>query len=188
MVRKISVSILLLGLFAFMTPVFAESGSSDESSSTSADENTDATGESPENDAEDVETKIYTIYVHADCPHCQRVERFVAENGIEANIKYLELKNNEENYQSLSALWEANNVAEGDQGWPFMIVSEEPFRYAIGDAPIIQILEEEFNIEDDKSANSGTSGGSNLLFAIGGLVLLSVLGYGIYALMGSSEN
>lgn len=132
--------------------------------------------------------KVFTIYVHADCPHCQKVERYVASNELEKNVNYIELKNNEENYNQLVKIWEENNIPQADQGWPFMIVNEAPFQYATGDAPIIKVLQDSLDFEEKEgSSGSGSSTESNILFAFGGFILLSVLGYGMYALIGSGE-
>lgn len=178
-ITKIALSMMLFGLFTF--PVLAQESDS------ARDESTESV-ESSESSEED--NPVYTIYVHAQCPHCQNVERFVAETGLEDNVRYKELLNNESNLAELEEIWEENNIPEGEQGWPFMIVSEDPFDYSVGDTPIIAFLGDQFGVEGSSSGSSGgstsadDSSGDTGLLAIGGLVVLGVLGYGIYSLMG----
>ncbi|WKZ30965.1 MAG: glutaredoxin domain-containing protein [Candidatus Dojkabacteria bacterium] len=136
--------------------------------------------------------QTFLIYVHEDCPHCQRVEAFVEEQGIQDQVEYVELKNNQENMDALQAEWEKFNVPTSDQGWPFMVYEDEngDETYATGDEPIIQILSQYNGIpytapdngEDTTTSDSPSGGlGDSVFLVLGGVVLMFIVGYGVYS-------
>lgn len=138
----------------------------------------------------------YTMFVHEDCPHCQLVEAFVEQNGIEDHITYLELKNNDENMDLLEQKWEELEIP-GGIGWPMMIVDEEAKLYETGDTPIISYLAEEFGLDYDPATdtnvgagggpNQDTSGGDTLFFMFGAIIVLGVVGYAISSVVSEKK-
>lgn len=139
------------------------------------------------------EERVFTIFVHEDCPHCQDVEKWVAENDLEDNVKYMELKNNDANNDLLAEYWEKFEI-EGGMGWPFMVVSEEDKTYQIGSTPIMEELAAQLGIDYEESdalapgtTNKEDSAGDTLFFIFGGLIVLAVVGYAVYSLISDEE-
>lgn len=184
------IALMLLVAFTVQTPVFAEAPA-DETTTTQTDDAVDTTSteETPTEEEQDVAQSegVYTIYVHEQCPHCKDVEKFVALNGLENNVNYIQLYNQEDNYDELITIFEENNIPEADQGWPFLIVNEDPFEYVVGGDPIIDFLTEEFNVDVVEGPKKDVSSGGKVLLGVGGIVLLGVLGYGLFSILGKEE-
>jgi glutaredoxin len=118
------------------------------------------------------------IYATTTCPHCKRVKAFVAANEV-PDVEFRNVDVNKTYLDEYNALYAKYNVEEKNRGVP---VLENNGGLISGDQPIIDFLTTKYNItpkEEDKTLQ--TSGSDMAFIAIGGLVLLAVIGYGVYS-------
>jgi glutaredoxin len=189
MVKKLVLTMTGI-LFVFAPAItFAQ-----EAQPTESETNQDTTSETQDNATGEGEMEVtdeeyvYVIYVDKTCPHCRDAKEFIADNDIEEHVEYVELYQNEENYNQLVALWDENDVPDEQRGWPFMVVNDDPFEYVVGGEPIIDFLAEEFNIDTSDSNSNPDSSSNSALLLVGGVVILGVLGYGIYTILGAKDG
>ncbi|MCB9790497.1 hypothetical protein H6764_00550 [Candidatus Nomurabacteria bacterium] len=140
----------------------------------------------------------YVLYVHEDCPHCKKVEAFIADNNLEDQVDSRELKNNDKHMKELEALWDEFNLPDNERGWPFMLIDDNGDRsYVSGDSPIIAELGNTFGISvpNDSAGNSSTTTSSSntstadtLLLVLGGVVVFAIVGYAVYSSINDSKK
>lgn len=139
--------------------------------------------------------QTFLMYVHEDCRHCKQVEAFVEQNQIEDQVEYVQLKNNETNMEALQDEWERFNVPVSDQGWPFMVYTNEEGEetYSIGSSPIISVLSQYNDIpyddtvppaDDTSTGTDSSSSGDSVFLILGGVILAFIVGYGVFSALG----
>jgi hypothetical protein len=92
-------------------------------------------------------TEIMFFY-GSTCPHCKKVEEFIANNNIEKklNIKKYEVYSNNDNANLMTEKQKlCKNLSEDDKGGvPFVYTSD---KCLVGDTPIIDFLKQEAGIQ-----------------------------------------
>lgn len=173
--------LLVLSLVILPTTVFAQDTTSNAVTTDNAQVDSTNT-----NTAEQtvVEHPTYVIYLHEDCPHCKKVEAYVAANNLQDNIIYKQLKNNDANMAELEALWE--ELGTDQTGWPFLVEQGNKSNYVGGDTPIISLLATEFGLEvpvesSQETTTQSTSESDKVFFLIGGIFVVGFIGYAIYS-------
>ena len=124
------------------------------------------------------EEKVYTLYTHLDCPHCQKVDKFLEDNELKDIVLEKQLKNNDENYEELVEVWDNLGASDPQKGWPFMVYtdSEGAEQFLVGDEPIIAMLSAEYGIDIPEPVEDTPN---YFLLLVGGLVLATTAGYGV---------
>jgi len=148
-----------------------------------------------ENNDEVIEYK-YLVFVHENCGHCKAVEAFIEEYGIEGHIELKQLKDNDENMALLEQYWTDFEI-EGGYGWPMLVRLGDDSIYALGDTPIMDLLatdlsldyevstvleneEQALDIDAKVEEKKRDTVGDKIFLYIGGIFMLSIIGYGIY--------
>lgn len=177
----------------------AEAASVDETTTTDETATTDQvlTTDEAVGDRGGLPEQVFEIFVHDDCPHCKVVESFVDEYQLSGQVEFIQLKNNDANMTKLQDLWDELGVDSNNQGWPFMHYTDEDGQknYSVGDTPIINVLRQynslplidvptsEETATGDNNNGSSTTIGDGLFLVLGGVVLMAIVGYGVYTAM-----
>lgn len=137
----------------------------------------------------------FVIFVHEDCPHCQEVEDWVDANDLGDKVTLLELKDNTENQALIEQYWTDLEI-DGSMAWPMMVVDVDTKEYELGSTPIIVKLADVYGIDYNVDAvssgvvdtpESDDKSGDTIFFVLGGLLVVSVVGYVIYSLLSEEE-
>jgi len=126
-------------------------------------------------------TCIYFFYGDG-CPHCARVEPFIAQLESKypnLEVHKFEIYNNRSNALTLNDYFNAYNLPESERGVPVVFISN---KYFIGDVPILENLENEIKntpfaacpkLENVQAI--GKTGPSSPLQKLGALSLVTVI-------------
>lgn len=137
--------------------------------------------------AQEVESSKPTMYIREGCSHCAAVEAFLEENELIDEVNIMETYNNEENQAELDQWFERLSVPTNQMGVPFMVY-EDGTKYLGGDTPIISYFSELFDIEiTEEDTKLPTSSSDSAILMIGALVMLGVVGYGIYTIFSKED-
>jgi glutaredoxin len=118
------------------------------------------------------------IYASTTCPHCKKVKDFVATNNV-PDVEFRETDTNPTYLEEYKALYDKYKVDEASRGVP---VLEDNGGLISGDQPIIDFLTKKFNITPKQVDTTIATSSSDVAFIIiGGLVILGVIGYGVYS-------
>jgi len=134
----------------------------------------------------------YIIFVSKGCPHCAAVEDFVKKYKIEDNITFKEVSDNEENSNLLEQYWDDHEIAEKERGVPTLINLNDSSILISGDTPIMELLSTDLDLDYENSIDTAKNGeteiekrntvGDKIFLYLGGVFVLSIIGYGLYSL------
>ncbi|MCK9368516.1 glutaredoxin family protein [Candidatus Dojkabacteria bacterium] len=127
---------------------------------------------------------VLTLYVREGCTHCATVKAFISKYNITDKVTIVETLNVQTAITELNAWYDKFKLTTTDRGVPFLVVDGSS--YYEGDTPIIDYLTKTFSITvvPDTTPVSTTD---TLFVVIGGLILFSILGYGIYTMIGKKK-
>ena len=129
---------------------------------------------------------VLTLYVRQGCPHCANVEAFMAKYGITDKVKIVETLNVQSAIDELTGWYDKFKLAADQRGVPFLLVNGTS--YYEGDTPIIDYLTKTFNITVVPDTTTTSTSTADIIFVLaGGLILFSILGYGIYTMIGKKK-
>lgn len=130
------------------------------------------------------------IYVQDGCSHCAVVEAFITRNNLNDKVTLQNIRTSSTAETGINDLFAKYNQA-GQGGTP---AAEADGQLLAGDRPIIDWLKMTYNVVEDDSvtyASSNTTAtktdtqpltGSDIAFlGIGGVVLVLIVGYGIFS-------
>jgi glutaredoxin len=163
------------------------------------EENTSGESEVTEEATEERTTPpddFFTIYVSATCTYCQQVEEFVENQELEDQVVYREVLGNPEVREELENVQqELGATSVGSV--PYMVYEEGGERIGKGGLiDIVDTLAQRNNIQDydlnadgdrttdadgDRTTDIDDSSTDTVFLAIGGAVLLFIVGYGIFS-------
>jgi glutaredoxin len=127
---------------------------------------------------------VLTLYVREGCTHCAAVKAFIAKYNITDKVKTVETLNIPAAEAELNTWYDKFQVATADRGVPFLVIDGKS--YLEGDTPIIDYLTKTFNIT--VVADTTPTSTTDIVFVVaGGLILFSILGYGIYTMIGKKK-
>ncbi|MEA3357048.1 MAG: glutaredoxin [Patescibacteria group bacterium] len=121
------------------------------------------------------------IYVSEGCPHCKKVEEYIAENDLDDEVIIKNTTVEEDAREEFTNFLDENEVPYEERGVPMMIYDDG--EWLAGDSPIIEVLSEKFSIDGNVSAvehERETNSGDLMIIVGGAFVLALVVGYGIF--------
>lgn len=129
-----------------------------------------------------------TLFVSTGCPHCIKVREFIDEYGIEDKVVVWNVHTDDGAAEKYTDFVAEHEIPPTEQGTPTLIYDES--KYVVGDTPIIDFLAERYELQENNHMSDDISDdddsmftvGDYVLFGIGLIVVLSIVGYGIVRL------
>ncbi len=131
---------------------------------------------------EEVSKPIY--FARAGCPHCAKVDAFLKAHNIANQVEKVETLNNAENIERMDKWFNHFNIPQNQRGVPFLVVNDETY-YSGSDQIIGYVAGENDIAVEESEYQSSTS--DTIFLAIGGLLILSVFGYGLYSALSKKK-
>lgn len=125
---------------------------------------------------EEVSKPIY--FARAGCPHCAKVNAFLEKHNIASQVDKVETLNNAANIERMDKWFNHYQIPQNQRGVPFLVIDDST--YYSGSDNIINYLAQENDIEVEEGEYE-SSASDTVFLAIGGLLILGVLGYGVYS-------
>ncbi|MBN2100775.1 hypothetical protein JW710_02685 [Candidatus Dojkabacteria bacterium] len=124
------------------------------------------------------------IYVSEGCPHCAKVEEFIEENNLEDNFEIKNVTVDGGVAEEYTNFVQDNDLPLEEQGTPTLVYKDgDDLRWVVGDTPIISFIEENYDVDnstEDTSEDEKISTEDIVILVVGGIIVSSVLGYGIF--------
>jgi glutaredoxin len=133
--------------------------------------------------------KDLIIYVSTNCPHCAKVEEFIAENDLTDKIQIKNVTENQQFAEEYADFVEENEIPTANQGTPTLLFEsedEDDFEWVVGDDPIIEFLGEKYDIEIEETSTNDS--GDYLFLAVGMIIVVFVAGYGIVNIVNGKKK
>lgn len=116
------------------------------------------------------------LYVQQGCPHCEKVEVFIEEHDLEEYFVIKNLSLEPKASEEYTELLDTLEVPLAERGVPLLLYDDD--QWITGDTPIISILRERFNIQEEN--DESVSEPVDYVILAGGMIFVgSIVGYGI---------
>ena len=123
------------------------------------------------------------LYVQEGCNYCAKVEEFIDENSLRDEFVIKDILVDEAASEEFTDFLDSKEVPLEERGVPILIDENE--EWYTGDVPILDYLRERYGIVEETREMETTD---IVLLTFGGAVVLSLVGYGVYKLVGKKEE